>query len=95
MAGYVKGNDVPTSVCSVGILGKEAVINEVLKCLTKYGLSKKFEITDNVLEHPKVWRIWDEALKRYENVKLRLLTPKLIHPSKSLGASFLVLMPQF
>lgn len=60
------GNDVPTSVSNVAILEKEAVINEVLKCLTKYGLSKEFEITNNVLEHPKVWRIWDEALKRYE-----------------------------
>ena len=60
------GNDVPTSVSNVAILGKEAVINEVLKCLTKYGLSKEFEITNIVLEHPKVWRIWDEALKRYE-----------------------------
>ena len=60
------GNDVPTSVSNVAILGKEAVINEVLKCLTKYGLSKEFEITNNVLEHPKVWSMWDEALKRYE-----------------------------
>ena len=60
------GNDVPTSVSNVAILEKEVVINEVLKCLTKYGLSKEFEITNNVLEHPKVWSMWDEALKRYE-----------------------------
>ena len=39
------GNDVPTSVSNVAILGKEAVINEVLKCLTKYGVSKEFETT--------------------------------------------------
>jgi len=32
------GNDVPTSVCNVAILGKEAVVNEILKCLTQYGL---------------------------------------------------------
>ena len=60
------GNDVRTSVSNVAILEKEAVVNEVLKCLMKYGLSKDFEITNNVLEHPKVWRIWDEALRRYE-----------------------------
>ena len=63
------GNDAPTSVSNVAILEKEAVINEVLRCLNKYGLSKEFEITNNVLEHPKVWRIWDEALKRYERIK--------------------------
>ena len=68
------GNGVPTSVSNVAILGKEAVINEVLKCLTKYGLSKEFEITNNVLEHPKVWRIWDEALKRYELTKQKIIT---------------------
>ena len=68
------GNDVPTSVSNVAILGKEAVINEVLKCLTKYGLSREFEITNNVLEHPKVWRIWDEALKRYELTKQKIIT---------------------
>ena len=67
------GNDVPTSVSNVGISKKEAVINEVLKCLTKYGLSKEFEITNNVLEHPKVWRIWDEALKRYEVTKQKII----------------------
>ena len=39
------GNDVPTSVSNVAILGKEAVINEVLKRLTKYGVSKQFETT--------------------------------------------------
>ena len=67
------GNDVPTSISNVAIPGKEAVINEVLKCLIKYALSKEFEITNNVSEHPKVWRIWDEALKRYE-----LTTQKII-----------------
>ena len=67
------GNDVPTSVSNVAILEKEVVINEVLKCLTKHGLSKEFEITNNVLEHPKVWRIWDEALKRYELTKQKTL----------------------
>ena len=59
------GNGVPTSVCNVAILGKEAVVDEILEYRTKYGLSKEFEITKNVLEHPKVWRSWDEALKRY------------------------------
>jgi len=29
-------------------------------------IEKQFEITKNVLENPKVWRIWGEALKRYE-----------------------------
>ena len=67
------GNDVPTSVSNVAILEKEVVINEVLKCLTKYGLSKEFEITNNVLEHSKVWRIWDEALKRYELTKQKII----------------------
>ena len=67
------GNDVPTSVSNVAILGKEAVINEVLKCLTKYGLSREFEITNNVLEHPKVWRIWDEALKRFKLNKQKII----------------------
>ena len=47
------GNDVPTSVCTVAILGKEAVVNEILKCQTKYGLSKEFEITKTVLAHPE------------------------------------------
>ena len=37
------GNDIPTLVCNVAILGKEAVVNEVLRCLTKYGLSKESE----------------------------------------------------
>ena len=63
------GNDVPASVSNVAILEEEAVVSEVLKCLIKYGLSKEFEITNNVLEHPKAWRIWDEALKRYESVR--------------------------
>jgi len=63
------GNDVPASVNNVAILEKEVVVSEVLKCLIKYGLSKEFEITNNVLEHPKAWRIWDEALKRYESVR--------------------------
>ena len=67
------GNDVPTSVSNVAILGKGAVVNEVLKCLTKYGLSREFEITNNVLEHPKVWRIWDEALKRYEVTRQKII----------------------
>ena len=67
------GNGVPTSVSNVAILGKEAVINEVLTCLIKHGLSKEFEITNNVLEHPKVWRIWDEALKRYELTKQKTI----------------------
>ena len=67
------GNDVPTSVSNVAILEKEVVINEVLKCLTKHGLSKEFEITSNVFEHPKVWRIWNEALKRYELTKQKTL----------------------
>ena len=67
------GNDVPTSVSNVANLEKEAVINEVLKCLTKHGLSKDFEITNNVLEHPKVWRIWDEALIRYELTKQKAI----------------------
>jgi len=67
------GNDVPASVSSVAILRKEAVINEVLKCLTKYGLSREFEITNNVLGHPKVWRIWDEALKRYKLTKQKTI----------------------
>ena len=40
------GNDVPTSVSNVAILEKGAVVNEVLKCLTNYGLSKEFEITN-------------------------------------------------
>ena len=31
-------NDVPTSVSNASILGKEAVVNAILKCLTKYGL---------------------------------------------------------
>ena len=52
-------NDVPISVCNVAILGKGAAVNEVLKCLTKYGLSTEFEITNNVLGHQKVWCIWD------------------------------------
>ena len=64
------GNDVPASVSNVAILEKEVVVSEVLKCLIKYGLSKEFEITNNVLEHPKAWRIWDEAFKRYETVRL-------------------------
>ena len=63
------GNDVPASVSNVAILEKEVVVNEVLKCLIKYGLSKDFDITNNVLEHPKAWRIWDEALKRYGTMK--------------------------
>ena len=63
------GNDIPASVSNVAILEKEAVVNEVLECLIKYGLSKEFEITNNVLEHPKAWRIWDDALKRYESVR--------------------------
>jgi hypothetical protein len=67
------GNDVPTSVSNVAILEKEVVVNELLKCLMKYGLSKEFEITNNVLEHPKVWRIWDEALKRYERIKQKTI----------------------
>ena len=67
------GNDVPISVSNMAILGKEAAVNEVLKCLTKYGLSKEFEITNNVLEHPKVWCIWDEALKRYELKKQKII----------------------
>ena len=67
------GNDVPTSVSNVAILEKEAVVNEVLKCLVKYGLNKEFEITNNVLEHPKVWRIWDEALKRYEVTRQKII----------------------
>ena len=67
------GNYVPTSVSNVAILGKEAVINEVLKCLTKYGLSEEFEITNNVLEHTKVWRIWDEALKKHELTKQKTI----------------------
>ena len=67
------GNDVATSVSNVAILEKEAVINEVLRCLNKYGLSKEFEITNNVLEHPKVWRIWSEALKRYERIKQKTI----------------------
>ena len=29
-------------------------------------IEKQFEITKNLLEDQKVWRIWDEALKRYE-----------------------------
>ena len=64
------GNDVPASVSNFAILEKEVVVSEVLKCLIKYGLSKEFEITNNVLEHPKAWRIWDEAFKRYETVRL-------------------------
>ena len=67
------GNDVPTSVSNVAILEKEVVVNELLKCLMKYGLSKEFEITNNALEHPKVWRIWDEALKRYERIKQKTI----------------------
>ena len=27
----------------------------------------------NVLDHPKVWRIWDEALKRYELTKQKTI----------------------
>ena len=67
------GNDVPISVSNMAMLVKEAAVSEVLKCLTKYGLSKEFEITNNVLEHPKVWRIWDEALKRYELNKQKII----------------------
>ena len=67
------GNDIPTSVSDVAILEKEAVVNEVLKCLTKYGLSKECEIINNVLEHPKIWWIWDEALKRYELTKQKTI----------------------
>ena len=67
------GNDVPTSVSNVAILEIEAVINDVLRCLNKYGLSKEFEITNNVLEHPKVWRIWDEALKRFKLNKQKII----------------------
>jgi len=29
-------------------------------------IEKHHEITKNLLEDPKVWRIWVEALKRYE-----------------------------
>ena len=29
-------------------------------------IEKQFKISKNLLEDPKVWRIWDEALKRYE-----------------------------
>ena len=67
------GNGVATSVCNVSILGKEAVVDEILKYRTKYGLSKEFEIIKNVLEHPKVWRIRIEALKSY-----KLNNPKMI-----------------
>ena len=42
------GNDVPTSVCNVAILGKEAVVNEILKCLTQYGLRSS-------LRSPKIY----------------------------------------
>ena len=44
------GNDVSTPVSNVAILEKEAVVTETLNCLIKYGLSKEFEITYNVLE---------------------------------------------
>jgi hypothetical protein len=49
------------------------VVNEVLKCLTKYGLTKEFDIINNVLEHPKIWRIWDEALKICELNKEKII----------------------
>ena len=55
----VNRNDVPTLVCNFAMLGKEAVVNEVLRCLTKCGSSEGFEITSNVLEHTQVWRIWN------------------------------------
>ena len=42
------GNDVPASVSNVALLEKKAVVNEVLKCLIRYGLSREFEITNNV-----------------------------------------------
>ncbi len=67
------GNDVPASIYNVAILNKEVVITEVLNCLIRYGLSKEFKVTNNVLEHPKVWRIWHEALKRYQTMKLQNL----------------------
>ena len=60
------GNHIPVSKCNLTILTEQYVIASVVKCLKKFGLSRNLEITNNVLEHPKVWRIWEAALKRYE-----------------------------
>ena len=36
-------------------------------------LSDDFVFINNVLEHPKIWWIWDEALKRYELTKQKTI----------------------
>lgn len=30
------------------------------------GLNQGFKITCNALDHPKIWGVWDEALKRFK-----------------------------
>ncbi|MBH69650.1 MAG: hypothetical protein CMM58_14940 [Rhodospirillaceae bacterium] len=60
------GNHIPVSKCNLTTLAEQKIIASIVKCIKKYGLSRDLEITKNVLEHPKVWRLWGAALKRYE-----------------------------
>jgi hypothetical protein len=51
---------VLTSVSNVASLERESVSNEAPNDLVKCRLSKKYRKTNNVQEHPKAWRFWDE-----------------------------------
>ena len=45
------GNDLPTSVCNVTILRKEAVVNEIFRGLTEFEVDTELVIYNNPLGH--------------------------------------------
>ena len=61
-----QGNHLAVCSNNLSKLPDRKVIIRILKCLTLYGLDNNFHITNNVLESPKAWHIWNEAFKLYK-----------------------------
>lgn len=62
----LRENCYPVSKINIARIKEVDIITEIHECLVRYGIAENFEISNNVLEHPRVWRMWSEAFKQYE-----------------------------